>query len=322
MKAVVQDRYGEADVLELREVDRPAVGDGDVLVRVRAAGVDPGVWHLMAGLPLPVRLASGLRTPRNPVRGTDAAGVVEEVGRNVTGLRPGDEVYGTCDGSFAEFALARPDMLAPKPARLDFEQAAAVPTSATTALQALRDTGRLRAGQHVLVIGAAGGVGSYAVQLAKALGAEVTGMCSTGSTDLVSSLGADHALDRTRAEVTEGGHRYDLVLDTAGNRPLALLRRTLTPRGTLVVVGGEAGGRWLQGIDRQLRAVALSPFVGQRLRTVLARQRPDDLRFLTEAVEQGLVTPVVDRSYPLAEAAAAVRHIHTGHARGKVVLTV
>ncbi|MEV6211559.1 NAD(P)-dependent alcohol dehydrogenase [Kitasatospora sp. NPDC051914] len=322
MKAVVQDRYGEADVLELREVDRPAVGDGDVLVRVHAAGVDPGVWHLMAGLPYPVRLATGLRTPRIPVRGLDVAGRVEEAGRNVTRFRPGDEVFGTCDGAFAEYARARADRLVPKPGALTFEQAAALPVSGCTALQALRDTGRLRAGQQVLVIGAAGGVGSYAVQLAKAMGAEVTGVCSTGKTEVVRSLGADHVLDYTQEEITDGGLRYDLVLDTAGNRPLKLLRQVLTPRGTLVIVGGEAGGRWLQGLDRQLRALALSAFVGQRLRTLVAQSGPEDLEFLCEAVEDGRLTPLIDRSYPLAEAAAAVRHVHTGHACGKVVLTV
>ncbi|MEW1907371.1 NAD(P)-dependent alcohol dehydrogenase [Kitasatospora sp. NPDC085895] len=322
MRAVVQDRYGEAEVLQLREVERPRPGADEVLVRVRAAGVDPGVWHLMAGLPHPVRLASGLRTPRNPVRGLDAAGVVEEVGPNVTAFRPGDEVFGVCEGSFAEYALARPGRLAPKPTGLTFEQAAALPISGCTALQALRDTGGLRAGQHVLVIGAAGGVGSYAVQVAKLLGAEVTGVCSTGKTELVRSLGADRVLDYTREEITEGGYRYDLVLDTAGNRPLSLLRQVLTPRGTLVIVGGEGGSGWLGGLDRQLRAVALSPFVGQRLRTLVAQARTADLRHLAEAAEQGRLVPVLDRGYPLDRAADAVRHVHAGHARGKVVLTV
>ncbi|MFD9127612.1 NAD(P)-dependent alcohol dehydrogenase [Kitasatospora sp. NPDC059571] len=322
MKAVVQDRYGEADVLELRERDRPAVGPDDVLVRVRAAGVDPGVWHLMAGLPYPVRLATGLRTPRNPVRGTDVAGLVEEVGRNVTALRAGDAVFGSCDGAFAEYARARADRLAPKPDGLTFEQAAVLPVSGCTALQALRDTGQFRAGQHVLVIGAAGGVGSYAVQLAKDLGAEVTGVCSTGKTELVRSLGADHVLDYTRQEITDGGARYDLVLDTAGNRPLKRLRRALTTRGTLVIVGGEAGGRWLQGIDRQLRAAALSPFTGQRLRTLIGRPNRNDLEFLGQAAADGRLAPVLDRTFPLAEAAAAVRHVHAGHAAGKTVLTV
>ncbi|PBC75765.1 NADPH:quinone reductase-like Zn-dependent oxidoreductase [Streptomyces sp. TLI_235] len=322
MKAVVQQRYGEADVLELQETDPPEIGPDEVLVRVHAAGVDPGVWHLMAGLPYPVRLASGLRTPRRPVPGTDAAGRVERVGRDVTAFRPGDEVFGNCEGAFAEYARARADRLATKPAGLTFEQAAALPVSGCTALQALRDTGRLRAGQQVLVIGAAGGVGSYAVQLAKALGAEVTGVCSTGKTELVRELGADRVLDYTREEITEGGHRYDLILDTAGNRPLGLLRGALTPRGTLVIVGGEGGGTWLQGIDRQLRAAVLSPFVGQRLRTLLARTTAEDLRLLAEAAEEGRLVPVLDRTYPLAEAAAAVRHVHGGHARGKVVLTV
>jgi NADPH:quinone reductase-like Zn-dependent oxidoreductase len=250
MKAIVQDSYGSADVLELREVERPEVGDDDLLLSVHAAGVDPGVWHLMTGLPYLVRVMGfGLRAPRTRVRGGDVAGRVEAFGRNVKGFRAGDEVFGVCDGSFAEYASAREEKLAPKPANLTFSQAAAVPTSASTALQGLRDGGGVQAGQKVLVIGAAGGVGSFAVQIARALGAEVAGVCSPTKVDLVRSLGAERVIDYTREDFAEGGQRYDVILDTAGNRPLSRLRRALAPRGTLVIVGGEGGGRGKVVID-------------------------------------------------------------------------
>jgi NADPH:quinone reductase-like Zn-dependent oxidoreductase len=323
MKAITQDTYGSADVLELRDVERPEVGAGEVLVRVRAAGVDRGVWHLMTGLPYPVRLAGyGLRAPKNPVPGMDVAGVVEAVGDRVTRFRPGDEVFGIGKGTFAELALADESKLAPKPSNLTFEQAAAVAISGLTALQGLRDHARVRPGQHVLVIGASGGVGSYAVQLAKAFGAEVTGVASTAKADLVRSLGADHVIDYTREDFADGTRRYDVVLDIGGNSSLSRLRRALTPTGTLVIAGGEGGGRWLGGTDRQLRAMALSPFVGQRLTTFVSKEAGEDILVLAELVEAGKVTPAVDRTYPLGEAPEAVRYVEQGRARGKVVVTV
>jgi NADPH:quinone reductase-like Zn-dependent oxidoreductase len=323
MKAITQDTYGSADVLELRDVERPEVGAGEVLVRVRAAGVDRGVWHLMTGLPYPVRLAGyGLRAPKNPVPGMDVAGVVEAVGDRVARFRPGDEVFGIGKGTFAELARADESKLAPKPSNLTFEQAAAVAISGLTALQGLRDHARVRPGQHVLVIGASGGVGSYAVQLAKAFGAEVTGVASTAKADLVRSLGADHVLDYTREDFADGTRRYDVVLDIGGNSSLSRLRRALTPTGTLVIAGGEGGGRWLGGTDRQLRAMALSPFVGQRLTTFVSKEAGEDILVLAELVEAGKVTPAVDRTYPLGEAPEAVRYVEQGRARGKVVVTV
>lgn len=322
MKAIVRETYGSADVLELREIDEPAIGDDDVLVRVHAAGVDPSVWHLMTGVPYLVRLMCGLRKPKSPVLGWDVAGRVEAVGGNVTLLQPGDEVFGACDGSFAEYACAREDKLVPKPANLTFEQAAVVSVSGVTALQGLRNKGEVEPGQKVLIIGAAGGVGTFAVQIAKAFGAEVTGVCSTTKTDLVRSIGADHAIDYTREEFADGRRQYDVILDTAGSRSLSHLRRALTPRGTLVIIGGEAGGRWLGGVDRMLRALMLSPFVRQKLRPLLASGRKEDLQFLKELVEAGKVTPVIDRTYPLSEVSEAVRYLAEWHARGKTVITV
>ena len=322
MKAIVQDVYGTPDILRLDDVDVPAVGPEDVLVQVRAAGVDAGVWHLMEGQPYLMRVMGfGLRGPKARTRGQDVAGVVAAVGAQVTVLRPGDEVFGTADGSFAEYATTRADRLAVKPSLLDFEQAAVIPTSGVTALQALRraDVG---AGTHVLVIGAGGGVGTFAVQLAKALGAEVTGCCSTSKVDLVRSIGADHVIDHTQEEVTAGGRRYDAILDLAGNRPLPVLREALTPRGRLVIVGGEDGGRWLGGMQRVLGATLLSPFVSQSLTGLFATIRAADLRHLAELAESGKVVPVMDRIYALHEAADAIRHVHTGRARGKVSLSV
>ena len=327
MMAIVQDRYGPPDVLELREIDRPVAGPDDVLVRVCAAGVDQGVWHLMAGQPYLARLMGvGFRAPKVPVRGFEVAGRVEAAGGNAAGFQPGDEVFGSCEGgsgSFAEYACARVDRLAPKPANLGFEQAAAVPVSGVTALQALRDRAEVRAGQRVLVIGAGGGVGTFAVQLAKAFGAEVTGVCSAAKQELVRSLGADDAIDYTQEDFADGRDRWDVILDTAGNRSLSHLRRALTPHGTLVIVGGEGGGRWLGGFDRQaVRAPVLSLFVGQRLRSLIGAVRADDLQVLRELIEAGKVTPVVDRVYPLSEAADAVRYLRGGHASGKIVLSV
>jgi NADPH:quinone reductase-like Zn-dependent oxidoreductase len=322
MKAIVQDKYGSADVLELREIDAPAIGDDDVLVRVRAAGVEPGVWHVMTGLPYLVRvLGYGLRKPKVRTRGRDVAGLVEAAGKNVSGFRPGDEVFGTGDGSFAEYVSARPETLAPKPANLTFEQAAAVPISGMTALQAIRDVARVQPGQTVLIIGAAGGIGTFAVQLARAFGAVVSGVCSTTKVDLVRSIGADEVFDYTREDFADGRNRYDVIIDTAGNRSLAHLRRALAPKGTLVVVGGEGGGRWLGGFDRQiLRAPVLSLFVGQKLRPVVSKERSEDLVALKDLIEAGKVMPIIDKTYPLSEAPDAIRHLAEGHARGKLVI--
>jgi NADPH:quinone reductase-like Zn-dependent oxidoreductase len=323
MKAIIQDRYGSPDVLQLREIDRPVVGDDEVLIRVHAAGIDQGVWHLMAGLPYLVRIAGfGLRAPKNPVRGLDVAGRVEAVGEKVTEFQPGDEVFGTCNGSFAEYACARADRLAPKPANLTFEQAAAIPISGYAALQAVRDQGKVRPGQRVLIIGAGGGVGTFAVQLAKVFAAEVTGVASTTKTELVRSIGADHVIDYTREDFADGSNRYDVILDIAGNRSLSHLRRALAPEGTLVIVGGEGGGKWLGGIDRQLRAHVLSAFVRQKLGTWISKERPEDLEELRELLEAGKLMPVVDRTFPLSEVPAAIRYLRDGRARGKVVITV
>ncbi len=323
MKAIIQETYGSPDVLELADVAPPVVGPGDVLVRVHAASADPGVWHLMTGLPYLTRLFGyGLRRPKTRVRGLDPAGCVETVGGEVTEFEPGDEVFGTADGAFAEYACTRQDRLARKPANLSCEQAAAVPTSAFAALQGLSDKGDLQPGQHVLIVGAAGGVGSFAVQLAKVLGAEVTGVCSTAKTELVRSIGADHVIDYTREDFADGAGRYDLILDTAGNRPLSHLRRALTSTGTLVLVGGEGGDRWLGGTDRQLRALLLSPFVRQNLRGLISAGRKDDLELLRDLIEEGKVAPVIDRTYPLHEVPEAIRYVNAGHARGKVLIAV
>jgi NADPH:quinone reductase-like Zn-dependent oxidoreductase len=323
MKAMTQDRYGSADVLVLDDIAQPDVGEDEVLIRVEAAGVGPDVWHLMTGLPYIVRLMGvGLRKPKARVPGWDVAGRVEAVGRAVTQFQPGDEVFGVCRGAFAEYACARAESLAPKPANLSFEQAAAVPVSGCTALRGLRDSGGIQAGQTALIIGASGGVGTFAVQLAKVFGAHVTGVCSTTKMDLVRSLGADHVIDYTREDFADGRQRYDLILDTAGRRSLSHLRRALSAQGTLVIVGGEGGGRWTGGFERQLRAALLSPFVGQRLRSLASTERQEDLRFMKDVIEAGKVTPVVNRTYPLAEAAKALSDADEGHGRGKVVITV
>jgi NADPH:quinone reductase-like Zn-dependent oxidoreductase len=326
MTSLVQDRYGSdpQDVLHVAEIARPAVGDGEVLVRVHAASVDRGTWHLMAGLAYPIRLVFGLRRPRFTNPGRNLAGTVETVGAGVRGFRPGDEVFGIAagNGTFAEYAVARPDRLAAKPVNLSFAQAATVPVSASTALQAVRDHARVQAGDSVLVLGASGGVGSFAVQIAKALGAEVTGVASTAKLDAVRALGADSVLDYTREDVVDGRRRYDVVLDIAGTRPLRSLRRALTPHGRLVIVGGETGGRWLDGLDRQLRAVLLSPFVHQRLGFFVNKENAADLTALRELIEAGRVTPVVDSVHPLAEVPAAIGRLLAGAVVGKVAVTI
>src|SRR4051812_8118837 len=317
MRAVVQDRYGDtADVLRPAEVARPTIGAGEVLVRVAAAGVDRGVWHLMAGKPYAVRLAIGLRAPRNRIRGRELAGVVEAGGADGTSLRPGDEVFGMGEGTFAEYAPAKAGKLAPAPPGLSAAQAAVVPISASTALQAVRDHGRVQAGQSVLVIGASGGVGTFAVQIATASGAHVTGVSSTEKLDLVRSLGAEDVVDYRTTDLADLGRRFDVVLDIGGNRPLRALRRLLTPTGTLVIVGGEDGGRLL-GMGRQLLALLLSPFGRQNLRMFVASENADDLAVLGEMIEAGTITPVLDRTFPLEEAAAAVAHMSGGGGPGQ-----
>jgi NADPH:quinone reductase-like Zn-dependent oxidoreductase len=323
MRAVVQRRYGTraGDVMRLERTARPAVAANEVLVRVHAAGVDRGTWHMMAGQPYLMRvLGFGFRGPKNQVPGMDVAGTVAAVGSAVTRFTVGDKVLGVGRGTFAEYAAAPEAKLVRKPDALGFEQAAVLTISGLAALQGLRDAGRIKAGQQVLVIGASGGVGSYAVQLAKILGAEVTGVCSTAKEGLVRSLGADHVLDYTRDAVADGSRRYDLIIDINGNTPPSGLRRALTPAGTLVIAGGE-GGKWT-GMGRQLRAVAQSPFVRQRLTTFISRQRLADIEELARLVETGQLTPPLDRSFPLAEAPAAVDYLSTGHARGKIAVTV
>jgi NADPH:quinone reductase-like Zn-dependent oxidoreductase len=323
MRAIVHDEYGSADGLELRDLDRPEVGDGEVLVRVHAAGVDRGVWHVMRGLPYPIRLAGyGLRAPKTPVLGADVAGVVEVAGTGVTKFKPGDEVFGIATGSYAEYAIAHEDKLAPKPSNLTFEQSAVVAISGLTALQGVRDHGKVQPGQKVLIIGASGGVGTFAVQIAKSYGAEVTGVCSTAKVDLVKSIGADHVIDYTHDDFAEGQRRYDVILDIGGNATLSRLRRALTPKGTLVIAGGETDGRLLGGADRQLRAIAMSPFVGQKLGTYISSENAEDLIVLKELIEAGKVTPAIDRTYSLTEVPDAIRYIEEGHARGKVAITI
>jgi len=321
MRAIVQDGYGSPDVLRAARVERPAPAAGEVLVRVRAAGVDRGTWHVMTGRPYAVRLALGLRRPRFPVAGMDGAGTVVAVGAGVTGFSVGDEVFGVLRGSFAEYAAARERTLARKPAGLGFEQAAVIAVSGVTALQAVRDAGRVQPGQHVLVVGASGGVGTYAVQIAKAFGAEVTGVCGTAKTDLVRSIGADHVIDYTTSDFTEAERRYDVILFVNGTAGVSRLRRAVTPRGTLVVAGGEDGGGLL-GIGRQLRAVTLSPFVRQRLTTFVAKPRHTELEALSALIQEGKVTPVIGATYPLAQVPDAVRDLEGGRARGKLVITV
>jgi NADPH:quinone reductase-like Zn-dependent oxidoreductase len=321
-QAIVQDRYGAADVLRLARIAMPEIADNEVLLKVHAAGLDRGAWHLMTGRPYLMRLVLGFRGPRNPVLGREVAGTVIAVGSAVTRFAAGDEVFGIGRGTFAEHAAARADKLARKPANITFEQAAVTAVSALTALQALTDVGRVEPGQKVLVIGASGGVGSYAVQLAKAFGAQVTGVCSTPKLELVRSLGADQVIDYTRDDFADGDRRYDLILDIAGNPSLARLRRALTPTGTAVIVGGEDGDSLTGGMGRQLRALALSRFVGHRLTSILCKERSSDLERLTDLIEAGKVTPSIDRTYPLDRASEAMRHLDAGQARGKVAITV
>ncbi|MBL1074025.1 NAD(P)-dependent alcohol dehydrogenase [Nocardia sp. 2] len=319
MKAIAQQRYGSTDTLEYTDVPVPEPGADGVLIRVRTAGMDPSVWHLMTGTPLLARLALGLRAPRLPIRGWDVAGVVERVGPRVTRLRPGDEVFGTVPGSFAEFACAPEKQLVVKPAELSWEQAAALPTSGMTALDGLRRVGRIQAGQQVLILGAGGGVGHLAVQLATHFGAHVTGVCSTSKADFVRGLGAERVIDYTRESLTG---TYDLILDMAGARPIAETRRLLTATGTLVLGGGEDDGRWFGPSARSLHALYLNPFTRQRLVGLLSLAKPETLRALADLVTTGAVLPHIDRTFALSEVAAAVDHLVTAHPKGKIVLAV
>ncbi|MBT2514872.1 NAD(P)-dependent alcohol dehydrogenase [Arthrobacter sp. ISL-30] len=323
MKAITQHMYGEADVLSLEDLETPAVGDDEVLVRVKAAGVDAGVWHLMAGKPYLLRLfGGGFRRPKVRLRGRELAGEVTAVGRKVTLFRPGDEVFGiSLKGSFAEYAVAGEDRLETKPANLTFEEAAAVPVSGAAALHALRDSGHVQEGQSVLIIGAGGGVGSFAMQIATALGAKVTAVCSAGKADFVKSLGAENVIDYRREDFSLGDVRYDLILDIAGNSALPRLRRVLAPEGTLVFVGGEGGGPIFGGLGRPLRALVLSLFTRQKLRSLVSAERAEDLRDLRAFIEAGKIRPVVDTVYPLADAPAAVARWKAGRVRGKLVIT-
>ena len=323
MRAVVQESYGSADVLRLDEVAPPEIADNEVLVRVRAAGLDRGTWHLMTGKPYLMRVIGfGFRRPKSRVPGLDVSGVVVAVGAAVTRFNIGEDVYGISRGSFAEYAAVLEEKLATKPQRLSFEQAAAVPISGGTALQALTDAGRVKAGQSVLVLGASGGVGTYAVQLAKALGAEVTGVASTAKQDLVSSLGADHVLDYTRDDFADGSRHYDLILDVGGNPSLSRLRRALKPGGSAVIVGGEDGGAVTGGFGRSLRAPLASPILRRRLTMLVSKERASDLEWLLPFLESGQVVPSIDSSYPLDQAREAMRHLETGQVRGKVVIVV
>jgi NADPH:quinone reductase-like Zn-dependent oxidoreductase len=319
MQAIVQDTYGSAEVLEARDIDKPDIADDEVLVRVHAASIHVGDWILMTGSPFVMRLATGLRKPKNRVPGSDVAGTVEKVGSEVKGLRPGDEVFGWGVGAFAEYIHARENQFIKKPANLSFEQASAVGVSASTALQLLRDDGKVQPGQKVLINGASGGVGTFAVQIAKALGAEVTGVTSTKNVEMVRSIGADHVIDYTREDFTEGGQRYDLILDNVGNQSMARTRRALAPTGTLISNGGgHADGK----LGRTVRAMLVSIVVRQQAGPSVKTQNHDDLVALKALIETGKVTPVIDRTYPLAETSAAIGHVAAGHARGTVVLTV
>ncbi len=323
MQAIVQEAYGSIDVLRYARTTRPVIADNEVLVKVHAAGLDRGTWHMMAGKPYLLRVIGfGYSKPKNPVPGIDVAGTVAAVGSAVSRFAVGDEVYGMSRGSFAEYAAVLEDKLAIKPANLTFEQAAVVPISAGTAIQALVDSGHLEAGQKVLVLGASGGVGSYAVQLAKALGAEVTGVSSAAKLDLVRSLGADHVLDYTQDDFADGSRHYDLILDVGGLPTLSRLRRALTPTGTAVIVGGEDGGNWTGGFGRSLRAPLVSMFVRPRLTMLASKERASDLERLAEYLEAGTVSPSVDRTYSLDQVPDAMRHLEDGHVRGKVAITI
>jgi NADPH:quinone reductase-like Zn-dependent oxidoreductase len=320
IKAIVQLRYGSPDVLQVRDVDMPVATEDEVLVRVYAVAVNIGDWHLLRGVPYVVRAVSGLRKPRREIPGLDIAGRVEAAGRNVTGFRPGDEVFGWCQGAFAEYVCAAENNLLPKPANLTFEQSAAVGDSAFTALAAVRDQGKVQPGDRVLINGASGGVGTFAVQIAKSLGAHVTAVCSERNVDMVRSIGADEMIDYTKEDFTQTEPRYDVILDLVGNRSISECRRALTLRGTYVVVGVKDMGRWF-GLGRQFKALALSPFVRHRMRVFVVRHNREDLAVLKELAEAGKIAPVIDRRYAFGDVPEALRYQGEGHSRGKIVVT-
>jgi NADPH:quinone reductase-like Zn-dependent oxidoreductase len=322
MKAIVQDEYGTADDLVFADIDRPVAGTGEVLVRVHAASVFIGDWHVVTGLPYAVRPKIGLRRPKARVRGQEMAGSVEAVGQGVTRFAVGDDVYGTCEGAFAEYVSVPATLLAPKPANLTFEQAATVAITGTTALQAVRDKGDLKPDQKMLIIGAAGGVGSFAVQIAKALGAHVTGVCNTAQLDIVRSIGAEDVIDYTQEDFVRSGRRWDLIVETAGARPIGELRRALTPRGTLVIVGGEGGGKWVGKAGRMVQAPMMSPFISQTLRMLAVKHNGADLVVLKDLIEAGKVVPVVGKTYQLSEVPDSIRDLEQGRTQGKSVVVV
>ena len=327
MKAMAYMKYGPPDVLELTEVERPTPKEDEVLLKVHAASVNPADWHLLRGTPYIARLQLGLRKPKDRILGCDVAGQVEALGKNVSRLRPGDEVFGSPFmhgfGAFAESVCVSEGLLAPKPANLSFEQAAAVPLAASTALQGLRDHGGIEPGHRVLIIGASGGVGTFAVQIAKSFGAEVSGVCSTRNVEMVRSLGADHVIDYTVEDFARSGHKkYDLIFQLAGTRSPSECRRALTSKGTLVQISGDSDGRWIGPVDRIVKALVLSPFVSQKMASFTVKPNKEDLQFLKQLIEAGTLTPVIDRTYPLSEVPEAIRYLENGHARGKVVITV
>ena len=324
MQAIVYRQYGSADVLHLERIDKWLPEDHQVLIKVRAAAANPLDWHYMRGTPYIMRMESGWRAPKDMRLGVDVAGVVVAVGKDVTQFKPGDEVFGTGGGAFAEYVRAGATKVVLKPADLSFEQAAAIPVAALTALQALRDKGRVAPGKKVLINGASGGVGTFAVQIAKALGADVTGVCSTRNIELVRSLGADHVIDYTKDDFAEGDERYDVVLDNVGTRPLLDFKRVMTPEGVFVMVGGGGPneGRWIGPMARPVKALLMSPFVSQEYVMLLAEIRQDDLEVMKQLIESKKVTPVIDRTYPLSEVPEAIRYLEDGHARGKVIITV
>ena len=322
MKAIVQDDYGTADNLVFADIDQPAAGSGEVLIRVQAASVFIGDWHVVTGLPYAVRPKLGLRRPKARVRGQEMAGRVEAVGEGVTRFQLGDEIFGTCEGAFAEYVSAPEDLLAPKPANLTFEQAATVAITGTTALQAVRDKGGVKPEQKVLIIGAAGGVGSFAVQIAKALGAHITGVCNTSQLDIVRSIGAEDVIDYTQEDFVKMGRRWDLIVETAGARPISELRRALNPRGTLVIVGGEGGGKWVGKAGRMVQAPLMSLFVGQKLTTLVVKHNSADLVVLKDLIEAGKVTPTIGRTYQLSEVPEAIRDLGDRRTSGKSVVIV
>ncbi|HEX2791755.1 MAG TPA: NAD(P)-dependent alcohol dehydrogenase [Steroidobacteraceae bacterium] len=323
MKAITYRCYGSPDVLKLEDIEKPTPADNQVLVRVHAAALNPLDWHFMRGTPYLVRLDTGMGTPKDPRIGVDFAGTIEAVGKNVTRFKPGDEVFGARDGAFAEYVAVREDRaLALKPSKVTFEQAAAVPVAALTALQALRDKGGIQSGQKVLINGASGGVGTFAVQIAKSFGAEVTGVCSTRNVDMVRSIGADHVIDYTQEDFTKGGQHYDLILDTVGNHTLLEYRRVLNPKGILVIVGGPTNGQWIGPMIVPIEALILSRFVSQKFAPFLAETEPADLNIVRDLMQAGKVTPVIDRHYSLSEVPQAMRYLEQGHARGKIVIDV